>query len=114
MKNIKRISLMLVIVVLICGWAVMSLASSNVGDPSEIVNLEDRTNTNKAPVNNANTNQVRNNIANTNTNTNTNTNSNTNTSLPKTGVNDTAMWLLVAICGVATVYTYKKIKDYNV
>lgn len=110
MKNIKRISLMLVIVVLICGWAAISLASSNVGNASDIFNIEDRTNTNKAPVNNVNTNQPRNNIATTNTNTNTNT----NTSLPKTGVNNTAMWLLVVACGVATVYTYKKIRDYNV
>ncbi len=108
MKKFKKILLMLVLVTLICGWAVISLASSNVGDPSEIVNLEDRTNTDKTQTNNAN--QSRSNIPATNTNTNTNT----NTSLPKTGANDTAMWLLVAVCGVSAVYTYKKIRDYNV
>ena len=112
-KNIKRISLMLVLAVLICGWAVTSLASSNVGNTADIFNIEDRTNNRVGNTNtntNTNTNQQRNNVSTVNTNTNTNTNS----TLPKTGVNDTAMWILVVICGVATVYTYKKVRDYNV
>ena len=38
----------------------------------------------------------------------------TNTTLPKTGVDDTIMWVLIGVCGLAAVYTYKKVRDYNV
>ena len=57
---------------------------------------------------------------NTNTNTNTNTNVNTNTEkkneaeLPKTGVDDTMLWVLIGVSVVAAGYTYKKVRDYNV
>jgi len=37
-----------------------------------------------------------------------------NTVLPKTGVDDTAMWALIVVSAVAAIYTYKKVKDYNV
>ena len=57
---------------------------------------------------------------NTNTNTNTNiskatetTNTNTNSTLPKTGVDDTIFWVLIAVTTVAAGYTYKKVRDYN-
>lgn len=43
-----------------------------------------------------------------------NTNVNTNTSLPGLGANDTAMWVLIAVCTVAAIYTYKKVRDYNI
>ena len=38
----------------------------------------------------------------------------TNTTLPKTGVDDTLMFVLIGLCGLAAVYTYKKVRDYNV
>ena len=37
----------------------------------------------------------------------------TNTVLPKTGVDDTAMWVFIVISAVAAIYTYKKVRDYN-
>ena len=37
-----------------------------------------------------------------------------NTTLPKTGANDTIMWVLIGACTIAAVYTYKKVRDYNV
>lgn len=39
---------------------------------------------------------------------------NPNTSLPKTGANDTGIWVLAGACAVIAVYTYKKVRDYNV
>lgn len=45
---------------------------------------------------------------------NTNVPTNTNTSLPGLGANDTAMWVLIAVCTVAAIYTYKKVRDYNI
>ena len=45
---------------------------------------------------------------------NTNTNTNTNKELPKTGVDDTMLWVLIAVSVVAAGYTYKKVRDYNV
>lgn len=36
-----------------------------------------------------------------------------NTVLPKTGVDDTAMWVFIVISAVAAVYTYKKVREYN-
>ena len=56
-------------------------------------------------------------IVNTNTNTNTNKTTsvyNNTTSLPKTGANDYAVFLIIAICAVSAVYAYKKIRDYNI
>lgn len=44
----------------------------------------------------------------------TNNNTNNSSSLPKTGANDTAMWILIVACAIAAVYTYKKVRDYNV
>ena len=43
-----------------------------------------------------------------------NTNTNKESSLPKTGVNDTAMWVVIGTCVVLAIYTYKKVRDYNV
>ena len=37
-----------------------------------------------------------------------------NTILPKTGVNDTIMWVLIGVSAIAAIYTYKKVRDYNV
>lgn len=42
------------------------------------------------------------------------TNTNNNTTLPKTGVDDTIMWVLIGVSAVAAIYTYKKVRDYNV
>ena len=50
----------------------------------------------------------------TNTNTNNNINTNKESSLPKTGANDTAMWVVIGTCVVLAIYAYKKVRDYNV
>lgn len=65
--------------------------------------LDDDYNTN---VNNSVENTV-NNTTNTNNNTNTNT-----TKYPDTGV-DYSIVFVIVVCGISTVYAYKKIKDYN-
>ncbi len=44
----------------------------------------------------------------------TNINANNNTKLPQTGANDTIMWVVIGGCVVTAIYTYKKIKEYNV
>lgn len=38
----------------------------------------------------------------------------TNKTLPKTGVDDTMLWVLIGVSVVAAGYTYKKVRDYNV
>ena len=44
----------------------------------------------------------------------TNTANTNSTSLPKTGVDDTMMWVLIGVSAVAAIYTYKKVRDYDV
>ncbi len=41
-------------------------------------------------------------------------NTTNNTTLPKTGVDDTMMWILIGVSAIAAIYTYKKVRDYNV
>lgn len=66
--------------------------------------------TNTTPVNNITTPPANNTIAPINTT----QNKTTNTTLPKTGVDDTMMWVLIGVSAVAAIYTYKKVRDYNV
>lgn len=42
------------------------------------------------------------------------TDASTGNTLPKTGVDDTIMWVLIAVSAVAAIYTYKKVRDYDV
>ena len=109
MKKEKLLKAMIVVVMSL----ILLIMTTNVFAVSEDDFYIDLTNTNLNS-GSTNTNTDTNTNLNTNLNLNLNTNTNTNSTLPKTGVNDTAMWILVVICGVATVYTYKKVRDYNV
>ena len=73
-------------------------------------NIPEVNNTNKNT--NTNTNKNNTNVNNTNKN---NTNNNTNknvTAMPNTGV-DYSVITIITICGISTVYAYKKIRDYK-
>ena len=91
---------MLAVVAIICGVQSSCHATGNVDELFNIpvVNNEASTQT---PVENVPTQNIP-------------ANNTVNTSLPKTGINDTAMWVLVAGCVILAVYTYKKVRDYNV
>ena len=108
LEKIQKILLVLAVFACICGITNISKAT---GDVSDILNIPDFTNNTaqEPPVNNTPVENI------------TATNiagvqnvSNTSTSLPKTGVNDTATWVLVAVCVGLAIYTYKKVRDYNV
>ena len=84
-----------------------------------IENLNDTNNTyNNVPiVNNTNTNvnNTNTNVNNTNTNLTANvnnTNTNNTTGLPKTGLETTSIFVIM-LFGAVSIYTYKKIKEYN-
>ena len=101
-KKLEKIILMLVVIAIICGISTVNKATGNVDDilPTDIPVVKNTTTENTS----ANTIETQN-VA---------TNNTASTALPKTGVNDTAMWVLVAGCVVLAIYTYKKVRDYNV
>ena len=77
-----------------------------------ISNSSKNNNTNNSNRNN-NANKNNNNNANkNNTNNKANNNSKNNSSMPYTGL-DNSIVFIIAICGISTVYAYKKIRDYN-
>jgi len=80
----------------------------------------DNNTTNNTATNNTNTNNTTNNntVRNTVTNNTTNNTSKTNNSvntLAKTGLSDTngIVALIVIVCGVSAIYSYKKVNDYK-
>lgn len=105
MKNLKRLEKILLIIITFA--VLFSIATVNkavqTGDPNDL--FQD------IPQVPDNTQQQQQNIP---TPENTNVPTNTNTSLPGLGANDTAMWVLIAVCTVAAIYTYKKVRDYNI
>lgn len=105
-KKLEKILLILVVFACLCGITNISKAT---GDVSEILNIPDFTSSSVeqppvTPTENAPTNDIGG-VQNL---------TNTNTSLPKTGVNDTVTWALVLVCIGLAIYTYKKVRDYNV
>lgn len=107
MKKVKKLILLLITIIFMCSISTINYAS----DVGDIFNIPVVNNTTK-PTNN--TTVTNNSVAN-NTNTSLNKSvNNTNTSLPKTGVNDSAMWVLIGACAIAAIYTYKKVRDYDV
>lgn len=125
LELLKKVLLMLSVFALICGASVVSKATTgNVEDllnDGNITNVEHRnTASGNTATNSQNTTQTNTSVNNANPaniaavqNNKTNT-TNTTTTLPKTGVSDTAMWLLIASCVIAAIYTYKKVRDYNI
>lgn len=105
LKRVEKILLLLIATMLIC--AISTHIKATEGDPGSIIDIN-VINTNKDNQN-TNTNEPA-----TNTNTNNNINTNKESSLPKTGANDTAMWVVIGTCVVLAIYAYKKVRDYNV
>ena len=96
-------------------------ASNATSDNSTTNNTAtNNTNTNNTTTNNTNTNNtttnntVRNTATNNTTNNTSKTNNNVNT-LAKTGLSDTngIVALIVVVCGVSAIYSYKKVNDYK-
>lgn len=112
--NVRKIMLMVVVIVALCVISSVNYATGNVNDLIENITTLP-SNGNNVVNNNVNTN---NNVQNITpiggTNTNTNRNTTTNSVLPQTGVNDTMLWVFIGISVVAAIYTYKKVRDYNV
>lgn len=100
-KSLNKIILMLAVVAMICGICVTSKAST-AGDIDDIFQMQ-VINTSSTPntVQSVPTQSVP-------------AKNTVNNSLPKTGINDTVMWVAIAGCVVLAVYTYKKVRDYNV
>ena len=111
MKKVNVIRLMLVVAIfaLVCCVSNVNLATTP--DVNDIIHDIQTLPENNVPEQNTNTNVPANLIP---LGTNTNSNTSTNTVLPKTGVDDTMMWVLIAVSAVAAIYTYKKVRDYEV
>lgn len=107
LKKLEKILLIMAVAICICSISTVNKATGT-GDVNEIFNIQKvENNTVGEPANNE--------VENINTiGVVQNTNTNTNTTLPKTGVNDTAMWVLIGACAIAAIYTYKKVRDYNI
>ena len=111
--NVKRVMLVVAIFAAIC---VVSSISNATGDINELIQNITRIDSDPVPTttNDTNLTPLPTTNENVNTNTNTNINTNNNSSLPKTGVDDTMLWVFIAVSVVAAGYTYKKVRDYNV
>ena len=110
--SLKKTMLMVVLMAIVCIVSNVSYATGNIDDllremenQAGNITVIEEPKTNQAVVP---TTTTENKVENTNTNT------NTNTTLPKTGVDDTMLWVLIAVSVVAAGYTYKKVRDYNV
>lgn len=118
--NLSKTLVMLVIVAIICCISTINFAATV--DLNQLPNSNDvpridqiNGTTNNATVNNATTNNTTNNTTNIIGTTNrTGNTTNTTGTLPKTGVDDTIMWVLIGASVIAAIYTYKKVRDYNV
>ena len=113
---LSKTLVMLVIVAIICCISTINFAGTvdlnqlpNSNDVPKIDQINGTTN--NATTNNATTNNTTNVIGNTNRIGNV---TNTTGTLPKTGVDDTIMWVLIGASVIAAIYTYKKVRDYNV
>ncbi|MCI8519372.1 MAG: LPXTG cell wall anchor domain-containing protein [Clostridia bacterium] len=103
LKKLEKILIMLAVIAVICGLATTcSAETSSIGDiVGDIPVLNDPTPTPTSTPTSTPSPIPQNNQTG-------------NTTLPKTGANDTIMWVLLGACTIAAVYTYKKVRDYNV
>lgn len=112
MKNLKllrKVILMLVIVACICGVSTINNASQpQTNDIGDIVGTIPQVSATPSPTATPTPTPSSSPIGNLSAN------STNSTSLPKTGANDTGMWVLIGACVIAAIYTYKKVRDYNV
>lgn len=117
MRNLKKITIALIIAVLLMGITNIVLATEadeNVTFiPDELANNTTNNNTTNSTENlfsNTNANNITNNTANT-----VNSSKYNNTSLPKAGSEDGIVTVMIAVAfGISAIYAYKKIRDYNI
>lgn len=114
--NVKKTMLVVALMAIVCVISNVSYATGNIDDllremesqAGNITVIEDtkpeEPTTNQTEVPTTTTTPTENKVEKTNT----------NTALPKTGVDDTMLWVLIAVSVVAAGYTYKKVRDYNV
>ena len=106
MSNLKKLTMVLVIVLL--------LGVSTVVNASNVTNIVDENTTNNSATNNTATNNTVNNTT-TNNTTNNTSNTATNTTIPKAGSGETITILTVTVIfAISAIYAHKKIRDYNV
>ena len=137
MENFKRLVIVMLSLVLVavCSTSVFAtdddlfLSVNSTGNTASNATSDNST-TNNTATNNTNTNNttnssltanntttnntVRNTATNNTTNNTSKTNNNVNT-LAKTGLSDTngIVALIVVVCGVSAIYSYKKVNDYK-
>ena len=96
-----------------------SNSTTNENSASNNTNTDANTsNTNSSLTSNTNSNSsntANNTARNTNTNSNTNSNRNATNTLAKTGLSNAGsiIALVVVVCGVSAIYSYKKVSDYK-
>ena len=116
----KELSKKIIMMIMIVGLIATQVFASG---PVQIPGIGAGTNTTANTTANTTTNTTTNTTQNTQTpvvttNTTTNTAGSTytnNQSLPQTGdASDYAIFALIAVCGIFAIYTFKKVRDYNV
>lgn len=102
-RMIEKIILTLVVVAVICGISTVNYATGDVSDlfsnPVQIPTEQEPSQSTQQP---------------TQTQTPTTPTQTDSAKLPKTGANDTGIWILAGAFVVIAVYTYRKVKYYNV
>lgn len=122
MKNFKKLTIALLIVLLLIGISNITLATEadedytfipdDGAEPTNNNTVDDNNNTNTNTQNPYGNNSTNNSINNTVNNTNSSKYNNTN--LPAAGSQDsTVVMIIVAVFGISALYAYKKIRDYN-
>lgn len=118
LKSLEKILFILVIAVIICGISTMNQAADtgNIDDIIQsIPNMTSSTpETSQPPVTSSTAESSTPTVSSSSTNIGSVQNQTGNTSLPKTGVDDTAMWILIGGCVLLAIYTYKKVKEYHI
>ena len=102
LKILKKIILMLVVIACVCGISTVNQADTQ--QTNDVVELIPNVQGTSTPTPNQTATPSSTPLS----------NNTTSTSLPKTGANDTGMWILIGACVVGAIYTYKKVRDYNV
>lgn len=115
-KQLSKKIIMMIMIIMVVGLIATQVFASG---PVQIPGLGAGTNTTANTTANTTTNTTQNTqtpVVKTNTTTNTAGSTYTNNqSLPQTGdASDYAIFALIAVCGIFAIYTFKKVRDYNV
>ncbi len=120
-NSVKKVMCIIVLFTMLCVASTVNYATGDINAILQnIIRIDTTQQQTEQPTQNQPTqpeNTIQNIVTLPTTNTNnekTNVNANTNKELPKTGVDDTMLWVFIAVSVVAAGYTYKKVRDYNV